>query len=53
MTEYAWVAAFFVGFWLGANNPDLMNGGKKCWPIGKEEQGPNGRPSQPLKEARD
>jgi hypothetical protein len=29
MSEYAWIAAFFVGFWLGANNPDMMNGGKK------------------------
>lgn len=29
MSEYAWVAAFLVGFWLGANNPDMMNGGKK------------------------
>ena len=29
MNEWAWVAAFLVGFWLGANNPDMMNGGKK------------------------
>lgn len=29
MTEYAWVVAFLIGFWLGANNPQMMNGGKK------------------------
>ena len=29
MTEYAWVVAFLVGFWLGANNPQMLNGGKK------------------------
>mgnify|MGYP003633932351 FL=1 len=29
MTEYAWVVAFLIGFWLGANNPNMLNGGKK------------------------
>ena len=29
MNEWLWVAAFLVGFWLGANNPNMMNGGKK------------------------
>ena len=29
MNEWAWVVAFFVGFWIGANNPTMMNGRKK------------------------
>ena len=29
MNEWAWVVAFLVGFWIGANNPNMMNGGKK------------------------
>ena len=29
MSEYAWVLAFLVGFWLGSNNPDMKIGGPK------------------------